>query len=99
MYFGGKNGDKIYYGKPILYDDENEHIMFPNEARLKNKTYGFNLYYDIEVEFEIKNDDELIKKDLVLKQVALGMFPIMLQSDVCILKNLTPKQDFIMENV
>ena len=31
-----------------------EHIMFPNEARLKNKTYGFNIYYDIDVEFEIR---------------------------------------------
>ena len=51
MYFGGKNGDKIYFGKPIIYDDNDSHYMFPNEARLRNMTYGMTIHYDIEVEF------------------------------------------------
>ena len=52
MYFGGKNGDKIYFGKPIIYDDkDNVHYMFPNEARLRNMTYGITIHYDIDVEF------------------------------------------------
>jgi len=51
MYFGGKNGDKIYFGKPIIYDKENPHYMFPNEARLRNMTYGMTIHYDIEIEF------------------------------------------------
>ena len=52
MYFGGKNGDKIYFGKPIVYDDkDNSHYMFPNEARLRNMTYGMTIHYDIEVEY------------------------------------------------
>uniref|UniRef100_A0A6C0JMS8 DNA-directed RNA polymerase n=1 Tax=viral metagenome TaxID=1070528 RepID=A0A6C0JMS8_9ZZZZ len=51
MYFGGKNGDKIYFGKPIVYDENNSHYMFPNEARLRNMTYGMTVHYDIEVEF------------------------------------------------
>jgi DNA-directed RNA polymerase II subunit RPB2 len=54
MYFGGKNGDKIYFGKPVIYDDERSHYMFPNEARLRNMTYGMTVHYDIEIEF-IKN--------------------------------------------
>ena len=57
MYFGGKNGDKIYYGKPIIYDDDNnttrQHYMYPNEARLRNMSYQFTIHYDIEVEFTI----------------------------------------------
>jgi DNA-directed RNA polymerase II subunit RPB2 len=59
MYFGGKNGDKIYFGKPIIYDDNNSHYMFPNEARLRNMTYGMTVHYDVEVEFiTILNKDE-----------------------------------------
>ena len=30
IYIGGKNGDKIYYGKPIIYDENNQHYMYPN---------------------------------------------------------------------
>ena len=51
MYFGGKEGNKIYFGKPVIYDDNNTHYMFPNEARLRNMTYGMTIHYDIEVEY------------------------------------------------
>jgi len=51
MYFGGKEGNKIYFGKPVIYDDNNSHYMFPNEARLRNMTYGMTIHYDIDVEY------------------------------------------------
>ena len=52
LYCGGKNGDKIYFGKPVIYDEnDNVHYMYPNEARLRNMTYGMTIHYDIEVEF------------------------------------------------
>ena len=51
MYFGGKKGDKIYFGKPVIYDNDNPHYMFPNEARLRNMTYGMTIHYDIEIDF------------------------------------------------
>ena len=52
MYFGGKDGSKVYFGKPIIYDDnDNSHYMYPNEARLRNMTYGMTVHYDVEVEF------------------------------------------------
>jgi len=59
MHFGGKNGDRIYYGKPAIYDDNNSHYMFPNEARLRNMTYGMTIHYDIEIEFiDILDEDQ-----------------------------------------
>uniref|UniRef100_A0A6C0B8U5 DNA-directed RNA polymerase n=1 Tax=viral metagenome TaxID=1070528 RepID=A0A6C0B8U5_9ZZZZ len=51
MYFGGKDGTKIYFGKPVIYDDANSHYMFPNEARLRNMTYGMTIHYDIDIDF------------------------------------------------
>jgi DNA-directed RNA polymerase II subunit RPB2 len=50
MHFGGKNADKIYFGKPVIYDDNHSHYMFPNEARIRNMTYGMTIHYDIDVE-------------------------------------------------
>ena len=59
MYLGGKDGSKIYFGKPLIYDDNNSHYMFPNEARLRNMSYGMTIHYDVEVEFiDILGADE-----------------------------------------
>ena len=51
MYLGGKDGTKIHFGKPVIYDEGNTHYMFPNEARLRNMTYGMTIHYDVEIEF------------------------------------------------
>jgi DNA-directed RNA polymerase II subunit RPB2 len=51
MYMGGKDGSKIYFGKPVIYDEAGSHYMFPNEARLRNMTYAMTVHYDIEIEF------------------------------------------------
>ena len=50
LHMGGKDGTKIYFGKPIIYDKGNSHYMYPNEARLRNMTYGMTIHYDIDVE-------------------------------------------------
>jgi len=155
MYFGGKDGSKIYFGKPIIYDDkDNSHYMFPNEARLRNMTYGMTVHYDIEIEFitlleegelpnivgidEIDETEEIViggagpagpggddqpkrkgrkkripvnmtpaetaifreataksmitpntqKETIVLEKIFLGKFPIMIQSNYCVLSGL-----------
>jgi DNA-directed RNA polymerase II subunit RPB2 len=51
IYMGTKDGSKLYFGKPIIYDEDHSHYMFPNEARLRNMTYGITVHYDLEVEF------------------------------------------------
>jgi DNA-directed RNA polymerase II subunit RPB2 len=50
LYMGGKDGSKIYFGKPVIHDDNNVRYMFPNEARLRNMSYSMSIHYDIEVE-------------------------------------------------
>ena len=98
MYLGGKNGDKLYYGKPIIYDENREHFMYPNEARLRNMTYGITIHYDVEVDFFIKNSEtgEIEQSSTLLTNIFLGRFPIMLQSDLCILNGLDRQVRFRM---
>ena len=51
MHFGGKDGTKIHFGKPVIYDNDISHYMFPNEARLRNLQYSMTIHYDIDLEF------------------------------------------------
>ena len=103
IYLGGKNADRFYYGKPVIYDDnDREHIMYPNEARLRNMTYAFTVHLDVEVDFVIKvydETDQVVYETVETKEIPkiyLGKFPIMLQSDMCILKGLSPEVRYNM---
>jgi len=96
LYLGGKDGTKIYYGKPIIYDDHNSHFMFPNDARLRNMTYGITIHYDVDVEFLYYVNGEKRDHKITIPKVFLGRFPIMLQSDLCILNTLNKEVRFNM---
>jgi DNA-directed RNA polymerase II subunit RPB2 len=93
LYLGGKNGDRIYFGKPIIYDDSDKgaHYMYPNDARLRNMTYGITVHYDVDVEFTFYADDSRRDETTRLEKIYLGRFPIMLQSSLCLLRDL-PRQ-------
>ena len=41
----------------MIYDPNREHYMYPNEARLRNMTYGITIHYDVDVEFIFLNND------------------------------------------
>ena len=90
LYLGGKEGNKLYYGKPIIYDEDREHYMFPNEARLRNMSYGITIHYDVDVEFAIRveGSDQLKTHSITLEKQFLGRFPIMVSSNNCILNGL-----------
>jgi len=96
LYLGGKDGSKIYYGKPVIYDDHNSHYMFPNDARLRNMTYGITIHYDVDVEFVYYNGEERKQHSTMLSKIYLGRFPIMLQSDLCILNTMNKDVRFNM---
>ncbi len=100
IYLGGKNGSKIYFGKPIIYDEENNkpysHYMYPNDARLRNMNYGISIHYDIDVDYTYYNGDEQVKVSKTYEKIYLGRFPIMLQSNLCILKGLSTEARYNM---
>lgn len=107
LYIGGKDGKLVYFGKPIIYDNKNQHFMFPNEARLRNLSYGATIHYDVVVDFEIllDNTDEetmalekykLHKETITLEKIYMGRFPIMLGSNLCILNGLSKEVRFNM---
>nr|AIE96983.1 DNA-directed RNA polymerase subunit B (RPB2, POLR2B) [uncultured marine group II/III euryarchaeote AD1000_88_G11] len=96
LYMGGKNGTKIYYGKPIIYDESDSRFMYPNEARLRNMTYGFSIHYDVDVDFIIRLEKGIVNKSITLKNIFLGRFPIMLQSNMCILNGLAREVRYTM---
>ena len=96
LYLGGKDGSKIYFGKPVIYDENYMHYMYPNDARLRNMTYGVTIHYDVDVEFTYYVDGEKIEVSKTFENVYLGRFPIMLQSDLCILKSLNKDVRFNM---
>ena len=97
IYFGGYEGNKLYYGKPIIYDDSREHYMYPNEARLRNMTYGITIHYNVIIDYTIEEDDgNIIETSTTLEKIFLGRFPIMLQSKLCIMNNLDRNVRYMM---
>jgi DNA-directed RNA polymerase II subunit RPB2 len=108
IYFGGVQGDRIAFSKPIIYDDvaseekekdkdkHSAHFMYPNEARLRNMTYGMTIHCDVDVIYRVYDPVQKtqLTERLELKQMNLGRFPIMLQSNACILHGMTPEARF-----
>jgi DNA-directed RNA polymerase II subunit RPB2 len=97
LYLGGKDGTKLYFGKPIIYDANNAHFMYPNDARLRNMTYGVTVHYDVDVEYlSYSESGDVTITEHSLPNIYLGKFPIMLHSDLCILKGLHKNAAFNM---
>ena len=73
LYLGGKDGKCIYFGKPIIYDDNSSHYMFPNDARLRNMTYAITLHVDVEVVYKIMNSEgQYTETKSLLEKIYLG---------------------------
>ena len=72
------------------------HFMYPNEARLRNMTYGMTIHCDVDIIYRVYDPVQktVLTERLELKQLSLGRFPIMLQSNACILHGMTPEARF-----
>jgi DNA-directed RNA polymerase II subunit RPB2 len=62
IYYGGRNRDQVNISRPVMYNSLKDEVkpMYPNEARLKNLTYAFNVFCDVEIEYIIKDKDTVI---------------------------------------
>jgi DNA-directed RNA polymerase II subunit RPB2 len=95
IYMGTQNGDKIYISKPIVYSKNKNNLskpLLPNEARLKDVNYASNLSIDIEIEYidYTKITEKNPKPIKIIKRyndILIGIIPIMLHSNICILNN------------
>jgi DNA-directed RNA polymerase II subunit RPB2 len=103
IFIGGLNGDAIFIGTPTvsLNKTEDVRIMLPNEARLRNLTYGSNVQADIYIRLTFKKQrasgeglgftetivemDPSTEKYSYLAKMPLFKIPIMLHSRYCIL--------------
>ena len=101
LYLGGKDGTKLYFGKPVIYDsitNDNSkpysHYLYPNDARLRNMTYAISIHYDVDVEYSYYVDNEKKEFTNTIEKIYLGRFPIMLHSNLCILKGLSIEARF-----
>jgi DNA-directed RNA polymerase II subunit RPB2 len=96
LYLGGEDGSRVYFGKPVIYDDTHTHYMYPNDARLRNMTYGTSIHYDVDIVFIYYVGEKKIEHKEQLNKIYLGNFPIMLQSNMCILNKLAKDVRFNM---
>lgn len=90
LYLGGRDGRRVYFGKPVIADQAYTHLMYPNDARLRNMTYAATIHFDVDVDFEFTppGTTEVQKQSITIDKIYLGRFPIMLQSCLCILQGM-----------
>jgi len=92
MYLGGRDGTQVFRSKPIIYDDDkmdDVKLMYPNLARLRNMTYGVNMYYDIVIDLFYYDKGEKVERTITLDRVFMCKVPVMLHSNLCILNSLS----------
>jgi DNA-directed RNA polymerase II subunit RPB2 len=81
---GDDEASGLYVDRPVIVDAEEEstRLMFPNEARLRGMTYACNVYCDIRLDFYV---DGISIGSKVLERFRIGLIPLMLHSDMCVL--------------
>ena len=84
VFVGGEDGDEIYVDRPITYEDGTPKLITPNDARMRNLTYETHLFAKVLIRITTRDSNVFTK---IFNNVAIGSIPIMLHSDVCLLKN------------
>lgn len=86
---------KIYFEnlniyRPQLHENNGAtNLMFPQDARLRNFTYASNILIDLNIEYIVREGENLTHIRKLTKKIPnihIGKMPVMLKSDICILK-------------
>jgi len=88
VYVGGPNSDEVYLTKPTVVENNEQRIMYPNEARLKDFTYQSELYANIVVRYTTKEGQSSSIIEKKLDAVRIGAIPIMVHSKLCVLHDM-----------
>lgn len=92
IFVGGVNGDEVFLNKPTIFENGEQRLLYPNEARLRDLTYQTDIYANILVRYITREDgDRETVEEVVLKNIKIGAFPIMLHSKLCCLQD-QPRQ-------
>ncbi len=93
IWVGTKNASEIVFGVPVFTEKGVQKPLYPNDARLRNMTYSFSIHAKLTFEIII---DGVMQEHTTPDMVFIGNFPIMLQSDVCVLHNVPSDVRFVM---
>ena len=76
--------------RPQIYENNGSRkLMFPQEARLRNFTYAAAMMVDLEIKIMRRFGQNLSQTETfykILPKIQIGKIPVMLKSDICILK-------------
>jgi DNA-directed RNA polymerase subunit B' len=89
IFVGGLEGTELSISRPIIYEDGCPKLITPFDARMRNLTYETHLFAEVIVRITYMDEDgkRSIEPLITFKNVAIGSIPIMLHSDICVLKN------------
>ena len=76
--------------RPQIYENNGARkLMFPQEARLRNFTYSAAMMIDLNIKTMRRFGEKLSQSETyykILPKIQIGKIPVMLKSDICILK-------------
>ena len=76
--------------RPTIVDpDGTSRPLFPNEARLRDLTYGANVYADVSIQY-YENGEKLGEPVTFDAPQHVGFVPVMLHSKLCLLRDMPP---------
>lgn len=89
VFVGGIHGQKIYINKPTIVENDEQRLLYPNEARLRNMTYQSELFAEVLIKYVTRDPSSPEEEHYedTFYNVKIGAIPIMLHSNLCVLNN------------